>query len=539
MNNQRTQAWFLPPTWLRFLVIILLILGIFFRFANLDHKVYQHDEAFTSMRISGYSKPEVKQKLFDGRVVTVADVQKYQHPTSEKSVVNTVQVLTQYAEHPPLYYLMARFWAQTFGSSVAVIRSLSALISLLTFPCVYWLCLELFQSSLTGWVAIALIAVSPLHVLYAQEARQYSLGTVMTLFASAALLRALRHNTKLTWGLYGIALALGLYSNLLFGLVIIAHGVYVVGSRKERDGESELAYLWTTALACLAFTPWLIAIVTNLQRINRFTGTGNRDVLALAKWWFRNLNNIFFDFYPSLEPFDPLRFDDPFLIPIVLILVGYALYFLYQQMPKNVWLFVFSLILLPILPLALMDLLQGGARSTAVRYLIPSYLGIQLAIAFLLAAHIKGVTGCNSKLLSRSVRQQWLWQLVMVVLLSGGILSCGISLSAEAWWNKFVDYYNPQTARIINQSSQPLVVSDTVIPGSVLSLSHLLDPKVRLQLVNTPEDLKIASGFQDVFLFDASEGLRRKLETEEGYTFEVVFQGYKYELWKSVHPQNQ
>jgi uncharacterized membrane protein len=502
------------------LVIILLILGIFFRFANLDYKVYQHDEAFTSMRISGYSKPEVRQKLFDGRVVTVADVQKYQHPTAEKNVINTIQVLTQYAEHPPLYYLLARFWAQTFGSSVAVIRSLSALISVLAFPCAYWLCLELFQSSLAGWVAIALIAVSPLHVLYAQEARQYSLWTVVTLFASAALLRALRCNTKLSWGLYGIALVLGLYSNLLFGLVIIAHGVYVVGSRKGQDGKAEFAYGWTTALALLVFTPWLVAIFINVQRINRFTGSGNRDILALVKWWFRNLNNVFFDFYPSLEPFDPL---------------------------------------LPALPLALMDLLQGGGRSTAVRYLIPSYLGIQVAIAFLLAAHIKGVAdrndnverrdsfptfniipclsvAANSKLLSRTLRQQWLWQLVMVGVLSGGILSCVISLSAEAWWNKFVDYYNPQTARIINQSPQPLVVSDTVIPGSVLSLSHLLDPKVRLQLVNTPEDLELASGFQDVFLFDASESLRRKLETEEGYTFEVVFQGYKYELWKSVHP---
>jgi uncharacterized membrane protein len=38
---------------LRFLVITLLVLGIFFRFVNIDRKIYWGDEVFTSLRISG------------------------------------------------------------------------------------------------------------------------------------------------------------------------------------------------------------------------------------------------------------------------------------------------------------------------------------------------------------------------------------------------------------------------------------------------------------------------------------------------------
>lgn len=45
---------------------------------------------------------------------------------------------------------------------------------------------------------MALIAVSPFHVLYAQEAREYSLWTVTILLSSAALLRAMRVKTKLS-----------------------------------------------------------------------------------------------------------------------------------------------------------------------------------------------------------------------------------------------------------------------------------------------------------------------------------------------------
>ncbi|MBD2045345.1 hypothetical protein H6F78_07000 [Coleofasciculus sp. FACHB-64] len=131
LNNRGFHSWELPPTWLQFLVISVLVLGIFFRFANLDRKVYQHDEAFTSMRISGYSKPEVQQQLFDGRVISVENLQRYQRPNSEKDLIDTMQVLAQYPEHPPLYYVMARFWVQCFGSSVAVTRSLGALIKCL------------------------------------------------------------------------------------------------------------------------------------------------------------------------------------------------------------------------------------------------------------------------------------------------------------------------------------------------------------------------------------------------------------------------
>ncbi len=68
-------------------------------------------------------------------------------------------------------------------------RSLPAIISLLAFPCIHWLCLELFEESITGSVAIAVIAVSPFHLAYAQEARQYSLWVLITLLSSEALLR--------------------------------------------------------------------------------------------------------------------------------------------------------------------------------------------------------------------------------------------------------------------------------------------------------------------------------------------------------------
>jgi uncharacterized membrane protein len=43
-------------------------MGIFFRFANLEKKVYWIDEGYTSGRISGYRESEFLQELGDGKI---------------------------------------------------------------------------------------------------------------------------------------------------------------------------------------------------------------------------------------------------------------------------------------------------------------------------------------------------------------------------------------------------------------------------------------------------------------------------------------
>ncbi|MEW5857607.1 MAG: glycosyltransferase family 39 protein, partial [Cyanobacteriota bacterium] len=257
VKNRLTQTKLLPPTWLQFFIIVVLVLGVFFRFVNLDRKVYWGDETFTSLRIAGYSKAEFAQEVFDGQVMGVEDLQKFQHPNPEKGVSGTINsIVADTPQHPPLYFLMARFWVQWFSYSPGIIRSLSALISLLAFPCIYWLCRELFDSSLVGWIAMptasfatALIAVSPFQVLYAQEARPYSLWIVAILLSSTALLRAMRlgnRDTKTlisTWGMYAATLTLGIYTQLFFALVAIGHGIYVLAIEKFRFTKTVSGYL--------------------------------------------------------------------------------------------------------------------------------------------------------------------------------------------------------------------------------------------------------------------------------------------------------
>lgn len=491
------------------ILIILLVLGVFFRFVNLDKKNYWKDETYTSLRISGYTQTEMFQQVFDGRIIGIEDLQKYQRPNPEKGLIDTIRGLAiEEPQHPPLYFVIAKYWVQWLGNSVGVTRSLSALISLLVFPCLYWLCLELFELPFVGWVAIALLAISPFHVLYAQEARQYSLWTVTILLSSTALLRGIRLKTRLSWGIYAVTVALGLYSFMLSGLVVISHGIYIIAIKNFRLSKTVTAYLCASFVGLIAFTPWLLVVITNLHQTQNSTDwlAKKTSLLSLVMRWAGNLSRIFLDL--GLDSSDSLINVVP-LIPLILILltlVGYSIYFLCHNTPKRVWLFVVTLIVVPALALVLPDLILGGRRSGTARYMIPCYLGIQLAVAYLLATQMT----C-----SFNIRRQKLWQLVMIALVSSGILSCAISSQAEMWWNKgsAEEPYIPQMARIINQSTHPLLVSYGS-PGNIRSLSHLLNPTVQLQLMVEPNIPKIAHGFSDVFLYNPSKALRSEIEKQ-------------------------
>ncbi|MEH2151530.1 glycosyltransferase family 39 protein [Nostoc sp.] len=270
----------LAPNRLRFLIIVLLMVGIFFRFFNIDGKVYWHDETFTSLRISGYTANEVRQQIFNGCIINKESFAKFQSLNVEKGLNDTIMSLeTEDPQHPPLYYVIARFWVRIFGNSVAVIRSLSAFISLLIFPSIYWLCRELFKASVwVSEVAIALMAISPIHLVYAQEAREYILWIVTILICSASLLRALRLESKdkaprriLTWGMYAVTLALSLYTFLLSGFVAVAHGIYVIATARFRLNRTVKAYLLASLTGFLAFTPWMLVVIDNFLQFDSST----------------------------------------------------------------------------------------------------------------------------------------------------------------------------------------------------------------------------------------------------------------------------
>ncbi|MBD2099687.1 glycosyltransferase family 39 protein [Leptolyngbya sp. FACHB-261] len=507
-------------------------MGIFFRFSNLDRKIYWHDEAYTSLRISGYTTAEFFEQVYTGSSIGIEKLQKYQNPSSDKDIIDTVKSLAiEDAQHPPFYYIILRLWIGWFGSSVTIIRSLSAVISLLAFPCVYWLCLELFGSSLSGWIAIILLAVSPFQIVYAQEAREYSLWAVTILVASLVFLKAVRLKTKSYWSIYAATVAMSLYTFLFSFFFLIGHGAYIIAIEKLRFNRTVRAYLLASFVGFLAFVPWFLVVIKGTSQISRTTswmGSQETPPLNSIKVLAQNISLTFFDLYLGQH----FKLDgsglDLLLLPL-LILIGYSFYFLYNKGPRSAWLFV--VLLTWIIPLALIlpDLLLGGRRSAWPRFIFPCSLGILLAVTYLFTIQISSIYAASSW-------RRRIWQIAITLLISGEVLSCAVHVQAQDWWNKYGGQLILETAYVVNQSSQPLLISDSSdgnTMGSLLSLSHLLEPKVKVQLIVEPSVPIISSNFSNIFLYQASEATKQKLKNDYEITplIEPVYEsGALYQL---------
>jgi uncharacterized membrane protein len=501
--------------WLRVVLIVALAMGCFFRFAYLDRKVYWSDEVITSLWFSGYSVAEVREGLGE-REIGVEEVLKYQQANPERGMGHFLAALAlDDAHHPPGYYGLVWLWAAWVGDSVATVRGLSAFLSLLAFPCLFWLCRELFRDPLTPWVALALLAVSPFHVLYAQEAREYSLLTVITLLSSASLLRALRLGTMPCWASYTVTVVLGLYSSLLFGVVVVAHGIYVAGASPRTTmwkgvlwPEGLKGYLVVTLVGLGAFTPWVVVLLINMTRSRDSLAwmTEDKTLFGLLDGWCFGIHSVFLDLVLDRDSVLALTLR----LPIVLLAAG-SLVFLYRHTRPRIWLLVFSLVGSTLLTTVVPDLLLGGRRSCVPRYALAGYLAALLATAYLLATQIA----------SPNRWQRKAWQAVLVALVGGGLASNALSSQAVRWWNKGQHNNTPLAANVINQSGRPLVVSDFGYEhfGNVISLGHRLEPRVRLWLMLGSDVPPIPDGFSDVFLFKPSARLCRQFEAS-GYQVE-------------------
>ncbi len=502
------------------IISILLLLTTYLRFFNVGDKIYTSDEVRGLMRFSGYTEAEFLTEVYNGKPITVQQIQQYQVPNSSKNIIDAGKALAGNPEHPPLYYMMSRFVSQLTNDPTGA-RYLAVIFSLITFPCLYWLCLELFQSHFVALVAIAIFAASPFHFRLAQEARQYSLWTVTILTSCASLLRALRLNNRNSWLIYGGSVALGMYSHLFFAWVAIAHSFYLLCLEKFSWKSKILRnYLGVNLIAIVLFSPWIFVILTSVNIVKkktRWVSSFKAPLELKLQYWFGNLGGIFIDFQNYLKA-------NYFLHSLILILVIYSIYFLCKNTPIKVWSFLLFILAFSALTQVIPDVISGGRRSLLDRYLMPSYLSIQLAVAYLFATQIETLNKWRRKA----------YLIGFSLLISLGFLSCFFASQKLDWW-KATNAMNLDVIPILNNEEKPFVISDNPYYTYMLSMSHLLKPDITFQLFNLKEneqdkleEVIPLNNINNTYLYLPSEKLEEVIKKTNNYQLEKIAEASPY-----------
>ncbi len=509
-------------------IVVIVLLGGLFRFANLSGKVYWHDEAYTALYATGHSSSEAT-ALFDGQIRTAADLLALQIVTPERGIGETVRQLAENdAHHPPFYYALTRLMMYGIDNTVFATRLVAAIAGLLLIPAIYWFGLELFSAPFTASLSAALVAVSPFHYLYAQEAREYSLWALTIALSSGALLRALRKNSLFAWFIYAATLTAGLYGCILTFLVMASHSLYVlyqtlIGHSRSWKADSRILRNFALSLlgSLLLFAPWL-KVLLNVN-VSAVSWTAKpMPIVTLARIWASNLSRLFFDV--NLDVTSPLIYT---VIPVLIStgLIAYTLLWSIKHLPKSALLFLGLLGGITLLAFVGPDLVLGGRRSSVSRYLVPVYLSLQLAVAAMLSQKL-------------SVRRVWpSWRMATLGLLTVGVLSCAVSIPADTWWNKKYSHLNPGVAQVINRATNSLLVSsdNNINKGEILSLAHGLRPNQPVLLFSEPEVPAIPDGVNTIFLFNLSQQVQAQLDESSAYEVAAAYEAGR--LWQ-LKPKN-
>ncbi|MBW4520417.1 MAG: glycosyltransferase family 39 protein [Scytolyngbya sp. HA4215-MV1] len=523
LKNQTMQDWLKIPLWLKTLIVLSILLGIFFRFYNLELKVYSFDETFTSTYMYGQHTKAFNN--FDGAVLSVSDIQKYLFIDPDKSLIQSIQqVLSKIYVFPPLYPVLGLIWSYLFSffshDSLTIQRSFSAFLSLLSLVGIYWLGIELFESKISASVAVAIAAISPFHLQYAQVIRPYSILIAATAFSSACLLRAIHKKIKIWWIFYALSVALGLYANVLFGFVLVAHTGYLFITEKFRITERLIAYLTSVGIGTLVFMPWFVTFLTaNALEYSVDQVSERESWMGLIKAWSRAIQGVFVDVYNPWFSSNLFRVFQAALAPIVLTIVAVSIYRLCRETSGKIRTFLLALAIASGVSLMLKDLIMGSAITTRLRYLIPFVLSTELMVAYYIGRLLS-----TKQTFSRKVGQ-----FALSILIIGGMASCLIISQARSW-TAFGSPHFPKTADIIRQANHPLVVVTHL--DRAFSMSYLVDKDTSFKLLQ--KTTTIPESFSTIFLLEPSTDIFDKLK--EKYKIKTIDE--KGELFQ-VKPLNR
>lgn len=197
-------------------------------------------------------------------------------------------IVTQFSPsdfHPPLHYFVLKFWTSVFGYSEFSLRLPSVIFSLLTVLLVF---------KIFGFWPSLLLAANPLYLYYSQEARMYSLATLLVFSAYLAF----QHRKIFLYFLF-VFLSLSVFYGTIF--VFIAVSLFFL---IKKEFKKFFIYSAAMVLPLLFWSPLLVkqfessrVLLQSVANWSSVLGSANLKNLLLIPIKF-TLGRI--SFYPKI-----------------------------------------------------------------------------------------------------------------------------------------------------------------------------------------------------------------------------------------------
>ena len=446
--------------------VIAILLGAFFRVYALDAPLFWQDEVATALRVTGHDAAGYAH-VFDGKIHSLAEIRSFVELDPAKTPLDVAAtILREDPQHVPIYYMLERGVIGVVGTSASAFRVLSVACGLLAIGLAFVLGRQI-AGKRVGFVAASLVALSPIFILMSRQAREYALFADVALLATIAFVYALRRENLAAWIVYALCVVAGVYSDSLFPLIVIGHGVAAIAVNGLRS-RAFVAWLGASLAGALTLVPWIVAAQRAGSRVAGSEEWIHRTypfTILIEKTAF-NLGTLAFDGeYASLRL-------------IVVALVGIALLGAFTiagvRASRGLARSLPLAIALPTpIVLAAADVATHSHFATVPRYLVASWVGLDLAVA----------VGIGVALTTPRLRRYAFASWIAILLL--GVAAATLRGGAENWWDNSDGIAYQALARVIDAHDRPLVASENRW-NTPLELGRYVRDDTRMLLFEPP-----------------------------------------------------
>ena len=341
--------------------------------------------------------------------------------------------------HPPLFYLLLKFWIEIGGQSLAWLRLLPVMMSIATLLPVLLVCRELRLRPWETAIVVALLAVNGLLIQFAQHLRMFVLLQFFAAWSVWAFVRLIKY-PKLTWrnAVVCFLVNLGLVYSHYWGWVLLASESLVLLALAR----SKLIPVLIIGVALvICYSPWVYAIWTWVGQ--KGTATGQISWIGKPGWpdialFYGSLNGPFA--VPRSTTAGLLLFGVP-----VLLMAARINWRVKSQRCGDAAFFV-SMAVLAIVPVIATFLVSHIATQSvwAVRQLIMVALPYYMLVA---------VAACRLK-------KTWTRRVIVGAILGWALIS-GIAVQMEPARKISWDTLVERICRAEEQSATPTIVYAT------------------------------------------------------------------------------
>lgn len=175
-----------------------------------------------------------------------------------KQPVETLLAHTAVDAHPPLYYLLLKWWGGLFEFNELALRALSALFAGAAASLGLMLTKRLFGLR-AALMSLPVLLLAPFVLRYGFEIRMYSLAALIGVGATYSLVLARQTKKVAWWAVYAVLVALGMYTLYVVVALWIAHLVWLIWS-SVKDGQPirQWKWVWAYVGSVVLFLPYIM-----------------------------------------------------------------------------------------------------------------------------------------------------------------------------------------------------------------------------------------------------------------------------------------